>query len=211
MQRELDNILNTETKIRLIRLFVSKGKNFIVTGRGAAQSAGVTPPAAHAALKELLDLNILNRVVLGRQHIYSLNRESRVVSDILLQLFAKELSIKDEIIGYLKKRITSLGPGKGGLLSILLYGSFATKKSVRSNDVDIAVITRDEETRKEFKKRIPEEISRDFQKYFGKHLDAYVITKTDFLKKIKRNLPPVSSMIREHSVVYGKTPVELVA
>ena len=56
IEKALDNILNTNSKIRIIRLFISKREDFLASGREIARFIGISAPAAHATLKDLYDL-----------------------------------------------------------------------------------------------------------------------------------------------------------
>jgi hypothetical protein len=53
IERSLDNILNSRSKIAVIRLFISKTAGFKATGREIAKLIHFSPPAAHTVLKEL--------------------------------------------------------------------------------------------------------------------------------------------------------------
>lgn len=93
----LDSILNTGSKVKILRLFVSRREDFMATGRQVARFISITPPAAHAALKELRDQDILKQNIIGRQHIYSLNANNRIVKNILVPAFKKEHSFKEDV------------------------------------------------------------------------------------------------------------------
>ena len=99
--RSLDNILNTGSKAKIIRLFVSKRDNFKASGRQIAKSANITAPTAHAALKALYKQDVVTLEIVGRQHIYSLNNDSGVVKQLLKPMFKKEGSLKQEIRDHL--------------------------------------------------------------------------------------------------------------
>ena len=93
LDKTLDNILNTCSKVKIIRLFASKNADFAASGRHIARLANITAPTAHAALKELRNQGILKRNIIGRQHIYRLNDTSKIVKQILKPMFQKENSI----------------------------------------------------------------------------------------------------------------------
>lgn len=105
MDKNLDSILNTGSKVRTIRLFASSGKGFMASGRQIARLIDLTAPAAHAALKALYGQGILKRDIIGRQHIYSLAGGNKLVEQILKPMFREEASIKEEIDGHITKQI----------------------------------------------------------------------------------------------------------
>lgn len=105
MGKILDSILNTGSKVRIIRLFISRRKEFMASGRQIARLVNLTAPAAHATLKALYSQGILKRDIIGRQHIYSLAGNNKLVEQILKPMFQGEISIKEETEGHIAKQI----------------------------------------------------------------------------------------------------------
>ncbi len=208
IEKSLDNILNTSSKIKIIRLFISRREDFIASGREIARLIGITPPAVHAALKDLYNQDILKRDIIGREHIYRLNANSRIVRDILKPAFKKEYSVKEDIFKFLKEKIKEKRIG-GKIVSLILYGSLQTGNTNEKSDVDIAVVTRNEFVKKQIEGIFVENISAQFYEYFGVNLDSYVKTKDEFVRRLRKNQPPVSAMMRSYSVIYGKDPLYL--
>lgn len=208
IEKSLDNILNTISKVKIIRLFISRREDFVATGREIARLIGVTPPAVHAALKELYNQDILKRNIIGRQHLYELNANNRIVKNILTPAFKGELSIKKDIIIFLKKAINK-DKLKNKILSLILYGSLQTGKTNQKSDVDIAIITKGQRDKQQLEKVFTEDITDKFHEYFGAHLDIYIKTKDEFIRRLKKNLPPISTLMRSYSVIYGKDPLDL--
>ncbi|MFH1753909.1 MAG: zeta toxin family protein [Candidatus Omnitrophota bacterium] len=103
--RALDQILNKPSKIKIIRALISRRGGFKASGREIARLARLTPPAAHAALKELHGQGIVKQEILGRPHIYSLAVNNNVIEKILRPMFKGEVSIREEIENHLAKRI----------------------------------------------------------------------------------------------------------
>lgn len=204
--RNLDNILNTGSKLKIIRLFTSRTKDFIASGRQVARLIGVTPPAAHAALKELYNQDILKRDIIGREHIYRLNANNRVVRNILMPAFKKEHSVKEDILNFLRKKIKEKRI-KSKIVSLLLYGSQQSGNAGEKSDVDIAIITGNKADKKVIETIFIEDVAGQFYEYFGISLDSYVKTESEFRSRRNKNLPPVSTLMRSYLVIYGKDPI----
>lgn len=208
IEKSLDNILNSKLKIAIIRLFVSKTSEFKATGREIAKLTRFSPPAAHAALKELYNQGILKLDAIGKQHIYSLENNNRTVQKILKPMFKEEIALKDELKDFLINQVQKTGMKKK-LVSLLLYGSLQKGATHEKSDVDIAVIVKDKKDKKGIEEKYLNEISVEFYDYFKTHLDAYVKTKEEFRARLKKNLPPVSTLMKAYSVIYGKEPLEI--
>jgi len=205
MNNKLDSILDSKSKVKIIRLFTSRTKDFMASGREVARFVKLSPPTAHRALKELLDEHIVERHIIGNQHIYKLNYIHRTVKEILSPAFGKERMLKDDIARYLVtalKRHKLLTP----IESLILYGSSARDITRSESDCDIAVIVRNEKSRDKIEQCFLDEISPRFFSYFGIHLDPYIKTSAEFTLRLERRLPPVSTLMKSYLVVHGKDP-----
>jgi len=118
LNKSLDKILNTGSKAKIIRLFVLKKSGFMASGRHIATLVNMSAPAVHTALKRLHSLAILKRDIIGRQHIYSLDNNSKIVKEILKPMFQKESSFKQEInhhlIGQVRNKNLYIIAGSNG-------------------------------------------------------------------------------------------------
>jgi predicted nucleotidyltransferase len=121
-------------------------------------------------------------------------------------MFQKEDAFKADVFEFIK---TALKKKKvlDSIVSILLYGSQQRGKSDESSDIDIAVIVRTEDDLKVIEDLFIEEITSSFHDYFGVSLDAYVKTQKDFTNRLNKNLPPVSTLMKSYSVIYGEDPI----
>lgn len=208
IDKALDNVLSTNSKISIVRLFVTRRQDFIASGREIARLTGITPPAAHTSLKELYDENILKRDIVGKQHIYRLNVKNRIVKTILVPAFRNEQSVKRDIIDFIKKKIKETKISVN-IVSIILYGSMQNRRKIKKGDVDIAVIVKDAKCVKRIKNIFTDDIAEAFYEYFSAHLDVYLKTEKQFKEMRKMNKPPVSTLMKSYLVIYGKDPHDL--
>jgi len=208
IEKSLDIVLSSKSKIAIIRLFVSKTGDFKATGREIAKLILFSAPAAHSALKELFDEGILKLDKIGKQHIYSLDSSNRIVQKILRPMFKEEVSLKDEIKEFLLKQIKE-GRMQKKITSLLLYGSLQKGITHRKSDVDIAVILKNKKDSNEIEEKFLDDISIRFYNYFKVHLDVYIKTRDEFRLKLKKDLPPVSTLMKAYSVIYGKEPLDI--
>lgn len=206
LDKRLDDILDTRSKIKIIRLFVSRREDYMASGREIAKLIGVTPPAVHTALKDLLNHDILKREIIGKQHIYRLNSSSRIVKEILKPAFQKEVSSKNDMSRFLAGKIKEHNIARP-ILSLLIYGSMARNGTHHYSDCDIAVVVKNASSKKMVEDVFVDTISREFSDYFTIHLDPYIKTKDEFTKLRKMNRPPVSTLMKSYTVIYGKDPI----
>jgi len=90
------------------------------------------------------------------------------------------------------------------IISIIFYGSQQKEKAEESSDIDIAVIVRDNNDTKIVEDLFIENITSAFYDYFGVSLDVYIKTQKDFIDRLNKDLPPVSTLMKSYSIVYGE-------
>ncbi len=203
----LDEVLDGRPKVRVVRLFALRTDDFLASGREVARLTVLSPPAAHAALRSLLDARVLAREIVGRQHLYRLNGRARLVRDILRPLFARENGVREDVGAFLEKRIADLRL-RPAVVSAVLYGSLAAGRTRESSDCDVAVVARDARSKTRLEKAFRETIAAEFFGEFGFHVDAYIKTEAGFRRKLRRNEPPVATLMKAYRTLFGKDPIE---
>ena len=204
---QVSEVLGSPSKLAILRVFSSR-KGLRATGREIAKLAGFSVPSTHESLKDLHSRNILNLEAIGKQHIYSLNEEDRTVCKIIRPMFEVENNFKVEIRDLLLEEIKKAGI-KTAIVSLILYGSVQQGTANKKSDVDVAVVVDKASNMKRVTEVFNSAVADRFKSYFGVHLDFYVKSVAEFRERLKKNLPPVSTLIKSYSVLYGKEPLEV--
>ena len=203
----IDDIINSPCKTAILRVMTSR-QGFKATGRQIAMLAGFSAPSTHEALKNLHARNVLGLEVIGRQHIYSLNEEDRLVQKVIRPMFKAVSGLKDEMGDFIVKEMKRNGIQKS-VIAVYLYGSVQKGGAVLGSDVDIAVVVAKASDVERVLEAFLSTIDPRFESYFGAPLDAYVKSSDEFRDRLKKNQPPVSTLIKSYSVLYGKEPLEV--
>lgn len=203
MDEALNEILNTEIKVKILRLFACRQDGYQATGREVARQIQTTAPSAHSALKALYDQHVFFMEPLGRSHVYTLNRKNRVVQEILLPAFSVEKNFLSDMTVFLTRKIKAEGI-QDKIVSIVFYGSRQAGKPRTGSDVDIAVVVRRAPDEDQVFQAFVEHICSAFFEYFGMTLDPYVKSERMFLDFYNKGLPPVSTLIKSCEVIYGR-------
>jgi predicted nucleotidyltransferase len=204
---QISEVVGSSSKLAILRV-LSSGKGLKATGREIAKLAGFSVPATHESLKDLHSRNILNLDVIGKQHIYSLNEGDRTVCKIIRPMFEAENNYKGEIRNLLLDEIKKARI-KGAIVSLILYGSVQKDTANKASDVDVAIVVARAVDVKRVEEIFNSVIAQRFKSYFGVHLDCYVKSAAEFRERLKKNLPPISTLIKSYSVLYGKEPLEV--
>ena len=203
----IDEILDSPSKLAILRVLASR-KGFKATGREIAKLSGYSVPSTHETLKDLHAREVLLLDIIGKQHIYSLNEENRLVQKVIHPMFKTESGFKEEIRDFLLDEVkkTQL---KSKIVSLILYGSAQQGTARSGSDVDVAVVARTASDVKKVQDTFFSQIAAHFKEYFGAQLDLYVKSAAEFRQRLKKNQPPVSSLIKSYFVLYGKEPLEV--
>lgn len=203
----INEVLDSPSRVAILRVLTAR-KGLKATGREIAKLCGYSVPSTHVSLKDLHSRNILNLEIIGKQHIYTLNEEDRIVQKIIRPLFETEGNVKGEIGDFLIKEIKSARI-TSKIASVILYGSIQSGKANKNSDVDIAVIVHKAQDAAAVAEVFVSTIMSKFKAYFGVQLDPYIKSSTEFRSLLKKNLPPVSTLIKSYAVLYGEEPLEV--
>ena len=203
----ISDIVDSPSKLAILRVFASR-RGLKATGREVSRLAGYSVPSTHESLKDLYSRNILKLEVIGKQHIYTLNEDDRIVKRMIRPLFEAEGNVKNEIRDFLIKELKGAAIDKA-VFSLILFGSVQSGEVGKNSDVDIAVVVEKAADLKKVTEVFDAKITPAFNTYFGVHLDPYIKTAADFRGRLKKNLPPVSTLIKSYAVLYGREPLEV--
>jgi len=204
---QIEEIVDSPSKLAILRVFASR-RGLKATGRQIAKLVGYSAPSTHDSLKNLYERNILKLDIIGKQHIYTLNEDDRIVQKIIRPMFAAEGNIKNEIRDFLLKEFKRTKI-KTKIASLILYGSMQTETAKKGSDVDIAVVVSRSMDLRLVEDVFLSEIASRFKAYFGIQVDPYIKSVTEFKERLKKNKSPVSTLMKSYSVLYGKEPLEV--
>ena len=204
---KIDDIVDSPSKLAILRVFASR-EGLKATGREIAKLAGFSVPSTHESLKDLYERNVLVREIIGKQHIYSLNEDDRIVQKIIRPMFKAESNYKQEIGDLLLEEVKKAGI-KSIIVSLMLYGSVEKKTAQEGSDIDVAVVVAKATDVDRVLEVFNSYIAERFKSFFGVHLDFYVKSATEFRELLQKNRPPVSTLMKAYSVLYGKEPLEV--
>jgi len=198
--KPLDNILNTKIKTKILRFFCRTGAEW--NGRQVAREIKVTPKAAHEALSALSGEGVLLLRNMGKTHVYSLNEDSFLVSNMLKPLFVGEDRILGNIMRIIKRKVSS-SDAKKGIIAIALFGSVNARKDHSMSDIDLAVIVENVRT-KIAARRLFEEIDKKVLREFGNTISPYINTLSEFRSKYKKGMEVIKNILKSNDVIYGE-------
>jgi predicted nucleotidyltransferase len=205
--RSLEKILDSQTKIAILRVLAS-GIVRRMGGSEIARAAGFSVPSTHDSLKALHAAGIVMMERIGNQHVYILNHKDRIVQKVIVPMFKTEGDWKKDA----GERIIQ-GMKDGGILqsvvSVILYGSMQRGDAKPGSDMDLAVVVRKGVDLEKVKDVFLGMVAADLGGYFAIKVDVYIKSSDEFRVLLKGNKPPVSTLMKAYSTLYGKEPLEI--
>jgi len=194
IHRALDEIFRTWSNVAVLRALIDTNTGF--SGNEVARVAGMNPRSAFKALTSLEELGIVNRVVGGIDHIFTLNREHLLVQEIILKIYSIENKFMDEILRTLSTIL------KKHVYSAVIFGSVARKEEKSLSDLDICCIV-NSPLELLFVRDLLNKKSSMLYKKFGIKLAPIIFLKDAFLRKKKSKL--IKDIVGEGILITGKS------
>ncbi len=194
INKVLDEIFHTWSNAAVLRALLDTNTGF--SGNEVARVAGMNPRSAFKALTSLEVLGLVNRVIGGRDHIFTLNREHYLVQEIVLKIYQVESKFFNEVISALSKIL------KGHVNSAVIFGSVARKEEKPLSDLDICCIVNSQSDVSVVRDLLNKNSSVLYKKY-GIKLAPVIFIKAQFLKKSKTKL--IKDIAKEGILVAGKS------
>jgi predicted nucleotidyltransferase len=198
--KPLDEILNTEAKVRILRFFCRTGAEW--NGSQIAKEINITPAATLTALRTLQKEGLLTLRTMGKAHVYRLNEDSFLVSNLLKPLFIKEDNILDTVITLIKRKVSS-SKEKKDILSVALFGSAGTGQECPTSDIDLAVVVENAKI-KPIVENLFREVDEKVSKQFGNTLSPYVNTRNELKAKYNKGMVVIKNILKTYKLIYGE-------
>lgn len=198
--KPLDSILNTEVKTKILRFLCRTGAEW--NGSQIAKEIGITPAASHNALNELTRQGVISMHNMGNTHVYTLNTENYIVTDLLKPLFIKEDEALDKIISIIRRNLSS-SKIKSKILSVSLFGSVNKGEDHPTSDIDLAVIVSDGKAKSKVGNLFGK-IDKNISRKFGNTISPYISTIAEFKTKHKKKLQVVKNILNSNTLIYGE-------
>jgi predicted nucleotidyltransferase len=170
-----------------------------MTGRTIARLGGISLHSCQRALKELVELGVVEEVGTGRANLYRLKSELQVVREALFPLFTYERTFAARV----REEIARVGRKLG--VSLVLFGSAARREETPKSDLDIAVISRDGLTEKE--EKALGELAARLSREFGVVMVPYIV-QASYLKARYRRRDPFALAVVSGEVLAGDVPAK---
>ncbi len=195
----LNYLLGTTSKVEILRVLYESDD--AMTGRRIASLAGISPRSCQLSLDSLVKNKALFRKAVGRAYSYTVNREHKMIWELLEPVFQKERVIHKEVIARVQKLARPSGPEL-----VSLFWKLTTVRTGESAHF-VAVIN-DKKTfpDKDLMKNITDIVTAEF----GYDVKAEFVLTEDFNTKFLSSDKARKTFSRTYEKIKGAAFEELV-
>lgn len=155
-----------------------------------ARELGISPGSSSVICKSLAKRGLLLQEKSGNSLFYGLNRQNAVSRELGRAAVAEKITASGAVEEFLEE--------DKGIISILVYGSFAKASFDKKSDLDILVISNG---KKQFSKA-----TALLEKEFRKEASLTVLAADEWGKLLKRKDPFFFNVLSDHILLYGSNP-----
>jgi len=199
LNNPLDKILNSDVKIRALRVFCQSGAEF--NGRQMAKLIGVTPKAAHEVLQALLREEVLTMRPVGKTYLFRLNESREIVPGILKPLFKSENGLRERLLEAIRRAIKKSSL-KSDILSVALFGSVHAKTERPASDVDLLVVVGASEQKKKAENFFAD-VDQHLAARYGNLISPYMRSLGEFKRDARKKTGVVREVLKSYQLIYG--------
>lgn len=184
--------LGNKSAIRILKTLLRyKGKIFTI--RELARTAELSHPEASKVVKKLEKRGVLKIQYVGKAHQVSLNEDSYALKSIIAPAFEAE----ENTLGALVSTIRPFFNDKR-ISAVAIFGSVAKGLEKENSDIDLLVITEDEE----FANTCISRANSETISKFGFAISPLIMNKEHFVRK--RNSHLEKSILESYTTVSGR-------
>jgi len=138
------------TKKEIIQLLLSH-KNREFTIRNIAQNISIDYKTVHGVMQELIRNNLVHAKKIGQTVLCSINPNEFNEDIFIAELSRRENLLKNKDLSSLYSYFKDI---KEPFFILLLFGSYASGKNRKGSDIDLMLITNNENTKEKIKSKI---------------------------------------------------------
>lgn len=195
----LQYIFSAQSNVIVLRTLNSRVVG--ISGRETARISKLSIRTVQNTLAHLESLGLVNRTIGGRDHLFTLDRNNKIVAKLINYIFNFESEFKSEIHSLIKKNLSALAS------SLILFGSVARSEENYTSDYDLCIVY------VKNKSMVEAAVSKLRDKLYDNYkvtLAPFYILETDFKKRAKQNLSPVNNILEEGVLIAGKPIRDLI-
>jgi predicted nucleotidyltransferase len=188
-------VLNSKTKTKIVTFLLNH--EAAMSEREIASVLNVSHMSINRIMKELADINLVHYVTVGKAHLWKVNRGSYAFK-VLSQLIKDISKIKGPLEDL---KLTIMENLSGSIVKkVVLFGSVAKGIEKENSDIDIFILVKNLERKKQVEAFL-ERLSNKCFDLYGNRLAPYILTDHEIKKR--RNLSVIQEIKQGIQLIPG--------
>ena len=189
----LGDIFGSRNNVRVLR-YLANHQNWEFNISELSKDIKINKGVLSRLIKKLKGNNLIKINPKGRIVLFRINKENIIIKNLVIPIFKIENNLFNDII---KPRLLSLK--SKNIISIILYGSYASRNFKLTSDIDLLIIVKENDNN----------LKNDADKIKSEFLEQDLILRIDliklneFKKLYKLKEPLILSMQKNYEVLYG--------
>lgn len=196
----ISRILGHPSRLAVVRCLYGEEEG--MSGREIARRVHYSHQQVHNDLKVLVALGVVDKRVVAPAHVFRLNQEHWVVTDILRPVFRGESGWLDGLVSVLKMGVPR------GIESLVLFGSASEGRLREHSDIDVLALLSGKDVEKSALGYFADR-SADVLKRYQHPLAPLVMTVHEFRSRYRHKEEFVRSILKSGRVVHGRPLMEI--
>ena len=182
----LSNLIKSEAKLRIIKFLLTH--EAAMSEREIASVLNTSHMSINRTMQELADLNLVHYVVVGKAHLWKVNRNS--FSYRMLDKLTKNTEVWIDPLIELKQIILRSLPLKS-IERVVIFGSISKNTEKPNSDIDVFILVKNSESLTKIEDSV-EKLSSECLEVFGNRFSPYILTEQQL--KQKKSLEIISEV-----------------
>ena len=171
------DLLKSETQVKIVKFLLSH--EAAMSEREIASVLDVSHMSINRTMQELSELNFVHYIVVGKAHLWKVNRHSYAYR--MFDKLIRNIEVWADPMIELKQIIIRKLPLRG-IKRVVIFGSVAQNTEKTNSDIDVFIMTRDAASQKKVEEII-ESLSGECLEAFGNRLSPYILTEYQYNQK----------------------------
>jgi len=205
----LDELFKSSSHIAVLRALQHSKEG--MSGRAVARATGINHQTSVNAVRNMESIGLIDRQGSGQSQLIRLNRESHIVTKLLLPLLTKEREMEEKILENIRKLLRGdLGRiARPYALSGTIFGSFARRENRAGSDLDFLVVVENNKAKDSLIQQ-SEGYQITLKKKFGIRLAQITLTLQEAKKRLREDDPLIKNILCEGIDVMPKKLREVI-
>src|SRR3989338_273832 len=171
------DLLRSEAKLMIVKFLLSH--EAAMSEREIASILKISHMSVNRTMQELAELNLVHYMVVGKAHLWKVNRNSYAYR--MFDKIIKNIEVWTDPLGELKQILLGTLPLKS-IERVVIFGSISKRVEKPESDIDVFILARDTQSQKKIEGVI-DQLANKCLEAFGNRFAPYILIPSQLKQK----------------------------